>query len=409
MNCRHCSAPMNFIFIDMVNSPPSNSYLTHKQLNESELYYPLKVFVCDKCFLVQIDEYKHHDEIFSQDYAYFSSYSRSWLKHSEEYVNNITARLRLDKNSSVMEIASNDGYLLQYFVQKGIPAFGIEPTANTAKVARAKGVETLEDFFGFHSSRKIVAFKGTQDLIIGNNVLAHVPDMHDFIAGIKIALKESGTLTMEFPHLLNLIKYNQFDTIYHEHYSYLSFHTIVDIFASHGIELYDVEELPTHGGSLRIYGRHKEYKALPVSGHVQELIQKEYEFGLNSLDIYRQFQNKSDEIKNEFISFLLEQRQEKKKVAIYGAAAKGNTLLNYCGIKGTNLIQFAVDASPFKQGKYLPGSHIEIFPEQKIKDEKPDFVIIMPWNIRDEIEQQLSYIRQWGGKFITAIPKQEIF
>ncbi len=409
MNCRYCSAPMSFIFIDMVNSPPSNSYLTQEQLNEQELYYPLKVFVCDKCFLVQIDEYKHHDEIFSQDYAYFSSYSRSWLKHSEEYVNTITDRLKLDKNSSVMEIASNDGYLLQYFVKKGIPAFGIGPTANTAKVAREKGVETLEDFFGFHSSRKIVAFKGTQDLIIGNNVLAHVPDMHDFIAGIKIALKESGTLTMEFPHLLNLIKYNQFDTIYHEHYSYLSFHTIVDVFASHGIELYDVEELPTHGGSLRIYGKHKEYKALRVSGNVEKLIQKEYDFGLNSLDIYRQFQNKSDKIKNDFLSFLLEQCKAKKKVAIYGAAAKGNTLLNYCGIKGTNLIQFAVDASPFKQGKYLPGSHIPIFPEQKLKDEKPDFVIIMPWNIRDEIEHQLAYIRQWGGKFLTVIPQQEIF
>ena len=409
MNCRYCANPLNFVFIDMVNSPPSNSFLTKEQLNEVEPYFPLKVFVCDKCFLVQIDEYKHHDEIFSQDYAYFSSFSRSWLKHSENYVNMIAGRLTLDQNSSVMEIASNDGYLLQYFVKKGIPCFGIEPTANTAKAARAKGIETIEDFFGFHSARKFVALKGTQDLIIGNNVLAHVPNIHDFIAGIKIALKESGTLTMEFPHLLNLIKYNQFDTIYHEHYSYLSFHTLVNVFASHGITLYDVDEIPTHGGSLRIYGRHSEYAKLPISASVEALIKKEFDFGLNSLDIYRQFQNKADEIKNKFLAFLLEQRQAGKKVAVYGAAAKGNTLLNYCGIKGTGLIQFAVDASPFKQGKYLPGSHIPVYSEQKIKDEKPDSVIILPWNIRDEIEQQLAYIRQWGGKFLTVIPELEIF
>ena len=409
MNCRYCANPLNFVFIDMVNSPPSNSFLTKEQLNEVEPYFPLKVFVCDKCFLVQIDEYKHHDEIFSQDYAYFSSFSRSWLKHSENYVNMIAGRLTLDQNSSVMEIASNDGYLLQYFVKKGIPCFGIEPTANTAKAARAKGIETIEDFFGFHSARKFVALKGTQDLIIGNNVLAHVPNIHDFIAGINIALKESGTLTMEFPHLLNLIKYNQFDTIYHEHYSYLSFHTLVNVFASHGITLYDVDEIPTHGGSLRIYGRHSEYAKLPISASVEALIKKEFDFGLNSLDIYRQFQNKADEIKNKFLAFLLEQRQAGKKVAVYGAAAKGNTLLNYCGIKGTGLIQFAVDASPFKQGKYLPGSHIPVYSEQKIKDEKPDSVIILPWNIRDEIEQQLAYIRQWGGKFLTVIPELEIF
>ena len=304
---------------------------------------------------------------------------------------------------------SNYIHTLQYFVKKGIPCFGIEPTANTAKAAREKGIETIEDFFGFHSARKFVALKGTQDLIIGNNVLAHVPNIHDFIAGIKIALKESGTLTMEFPHLLNLIKYNQFDTIYHEHYSYLSFHTLVNVFASHGITLYDVDEIPTHGGSLRIYGRHSEYAKLPISASVEALIKKEFDFGLNSLDIYRQFQNKADEIKNKFLAFLLEQRQAGKKVAVYGAAAKGNTLLNYCGIKGTGLIQFAVDASPFKQGKYLPGSHIPVYSEQKIKDEKPDSVIILPWNIRDEIEQQLAYIRQWGGKFLTVIPELEIF
>ncbi len=409
MNCRHCSNPLRFVFIDMVNAPPSNSYLTEEQLNEIEAYYPLKVFVCEKCFLVQIDEYKHHDEIFSQDYAYFSSFSKSWLKHSEEYVEMITTRLKLTPNSSVMEIASNDGYLLQYFARKGIPSFGIEPTANTAKAARAKGIETIEDFFGFHSARKIVALKGTLDLIIGNNVLAHVPDIHDFIAGMKIALKEHGTITMEFPHLLNLIKYHQFDTIYHEHYSYLSFHTLLDIFSSHGITLYDVKEIPTHGGSLRIYGRHQEYDSIPVSQNVETLIRKEFDFGLNSLEIYRQFQHEADKIKDEFILFLLKQRQADKKVAIYGAAAKGNTLLNYCGIKGDSLIQFAVDASPFKQGKYLPGSHIPIYSEQKIMDEKPDFVIIMPWNIRDEIEHQLSYIRQWCGKFLTVIPEQEIF
>jgi len=393
----------------MVNAPPSNSYLTEEQLNEIEVYYPLKVFVCEKCFLVQIDEYKHHDEIFSQDYAYFSSFSKSWLKHSEEYVKMITERLKLTPDSSVMEIASNDGYLLQYFARKGIPSFGIEPTANTAKAAREKGIETIEDFFGFHSARKIVALKGTLDLIIGNNVLAHVPDIHDFIAGMKIALKEHGTITMEFPHLLNLLRYHQFDTIYHEHYSYLSFHTLLDVFSSHGITLYDVDEIPTHGGSLRIYGRHQEYDSIPVSQNVKTLIRKEFDFGLNSLDIYRQFQHEADKIKDEFIMFLLEQRRAEKKVAIYGAAAKGNTLLNYCGIKGDSLIQFAVDASPFKQGKYLPGSHIPIYSEQKIRDEKPDFVIIMPWNIRDEIEHQLSYIRQWGGKFLTVIPEQEIF
>jgi len=409
MKCRYCSNPLNFVFIDMVNSPPSNSFLTAEQLNEVEPYFPLKVFVCEKCFLVQIDEYKHHDEIFSQDYAYFSSFSRSWLKHSEDYVSMIIGKLGLDQNSSVMEIASNDGYLLQYFVKQGIPCFGIEPTANTAKAAREKGIETIEDFFGFHSARKFVVLKGTQDLIIGNNVLAHVPNIHDFIAGIKIALKESGTLTMEFPHLLNLIKYNQFDTIYHEHYSYLSFHTLVNVFASHGITLYNVDEIPTHGGSLRIYGRHSEYTKLPISDSVNALIRKEFDFGLNSLDIYRQFQNKADGIKNKFLAFLLEQHQAGKKIAIYGAAAKGNTLLNYCGIKGTSLIQFAVDASPFKQGKYLPGAHIPVYSEQKIKDEKPDYVIILPWNICDEIANQLFYIKEWGGKFLTVIPELKLF
>ncbi|MGD0785816.1 MAG: class I SAM-dependent methyltransferase [Sedimentisphaerales bacterium] len=406
--CRFCNNELKNEFIDLVNAPPSNSYLTKEQLNEPEIYFPLKVFVCEKCWLVQVDEYKKSSEIFDKNYAYFSSYSSSWLKHSENYVDMISDRLKLDKKSLVIEVASNDGYLLQYFLPKRIPCIGIEPAANTAKVAEKKGIHTIEDFFSVKLAKQLANEGKTADLILGNNVLAHTPDINDFVEGLRIALKPEGTITMEFPHLLNLIKFNQFDTIYHEHFSYLSLLAVGKIFEAHYLVIYDVEELPTHGGSLRIYARHKSNTELKISSSVSNVLKKENDFGLNNLDIYLCFQKKTDQIKYAFLEFLIQQKKSGKKVAAYGAAAKGNTLLNYCGIKN-DMIKFVVDKSPHKQNKYLPGSHIPIVSEDMLKTERPDYTIILPWNIKDEIIEQLRYIRSWDGHFVVAIPKVEIF
>ena len=407
MNCRFCKNPLTHEFVDLVNSPPSNSFLRAEQLNEPEVFYPLKVFVCEKCFLVQIDEYKKADEIFDANYAYFSSFSKTWVEHSRKYVEMMCERFNFDENSQVIEIASNDGYLLQFFQQRGVSVLGIEPTLSTAQAAREKGIESWTEFFGVELAQKLVGENRQADLLSGNNVLAHVPDINDFVAGLKIALKPEGMATMEFPHVLQLVENNQFDTIYHEHFSYLSFYTVKEIFTAQQLEIFDVEELSTHGGSLRIFTKHTENQTHEITENVESLLAKENQFGLLELDYYLNFQPKVDRIKYDLLTFLIEQKRLGKKVAAYGAAAKGNTLLNYCGIK-KDLIDFVVDASPHKQNLFLPASHIPIVDENFIKNEKPSFVIILPWNLREEIIEQLNYIKDWGGQFVVTIPKLEI-
>ena len=403
MNCRFCNTPLNYEFLDLVNAPPSNSFLTFSQLNEPEVYYPLRVLVCDNCFLVQIDEYQKSSTIFNHDYVYFSSFSTSWLSHAKSYCEKVVDRFSLDKNSSVVEIASNDGYLLQYFYEREIPVLGIEPTKNTAKVAMDKGIETITEFFGIDLAEALVKKGVSADLLIGNNVLAHVPDINDFVAGMQHILSPQGTITMEFPHLIQLIDNNQFDTIYHEHFSYLSLFTVQSIFLAKGLEIYDVDEISTHGGSLRIYAKHVGDTSKQISANVINLIQREKSKGVDKLDYYKGFTDKVEQIKLDLLSFLIDQKKKGKKVAGYGAAAKGNTLLNYCGIK-KDLISLVVDANPIKQDKFLPGSHIPVVNEEKMKLERPDFVIIFPWNLSVEIKQQLSYIREWGGRFLIPIP-----
>ncbi|SFP93839.1 class I SAM-dependent methyltransferase [Parafilimonas terrae] len=404
MQCRFCKTELEHIFIDLINSPASNSFLTKEQLNEPEVFYPLKVYTCSKCFLVQVDEYKKSGAIFNSDYVYYSSFSTSWLEHSRRYVEMMTKRFHFNQHSQVIEIASNDGYLLQYFKQKNIPVLGIEPTANTAKAAEEKGIQSVVDFFGEQLAEKLI-HKGIQaDLLLGNNVLAHVPDINDFVAGMKIILKPQGVITMEFPHLMQLVGNNQFDTIYHEHFSYLSFHTVKQIFEAHGLEMFDVDEIPTHGGSLRIYAKHKEDNSKPISDNVSVLLKKEADKSMLDINYYNDFQQKALNVKLAFTKFLIEKKEAGKKVAAYGAAAKGNTLLNYCGIKN-DLIDFVVDANPYKQNKYLPASHIPVVDELHLKQEKPDYVIIFPWNLKAEITAQLSYIKDWGAKFVIPIPE----
>ncbi len=407
MNCRFCKTELNAVFIDLFNSPASNSFLNGDQLNEPETYYPLKVYTCTSCFLVQIDEYKKTSEIFDQEYHYFSSYSKSWLKHAAQYVNYMIERFRLNADSSIIEIASNDGYLLQYFLQKNIPVLGIEPTSNTAQEAINKGIPTIIEFFGTALANKLKIENKKADLLLGNNVLAHVPDITDFVAGMKILLSEKGIITMEFPHLLQLIESNQFDTIYHEHFSYLSLYTVREIFLSSGLTIFDVEELTTHGGSLRIFACHKENAELSITKNVPDILEKEKKYGITDIQYYQNFQAKAFAVKIALLEFLTKAKKENKIVAGYGAAAKGNTLLNYCGIK-SDLISFVADANPHKQGKYLPGSHIPVVSEVYLKDNKPDYVIIFPWNLQQEIMTQLSYISEWGGKFVIPIPTLKI-
>ena len=407
MHCRFCKNELSDVLIDLGHSPASNSFLDKEGLDEPEMYFPLKVYVCSKCFLVQIAEYKKSNAIFNDKYVYFSSYSKSWLAHSKEYVQMMVERFGFNNSSLAVEIASNDGYLLQYFKEKNIPVLGIEPTANTARIAKEKGIETVVDFFGVQLANKLVSQGVKADLLLGNNVLAHVPDIVDFVGGMKILLKEDGVITMEFPHLMQLIDHNQFDTIYHEHFSYLSFRTTQQIFASQGLELFDVEEVPTHGGSIRIYAKHLGDTSKQVSKNVSFLLEKEEKKGMNSLPYYQKFQKKAFNVKLEFINFLIQQKKEGKAVAGYGAAAKGNTLLNYCGIKN-DLIDFVADANPHKQNKFLPASHIPVLDEGYLKDYRPSYVIIFPWNLKEEIMGQLSYIKEWGGKFIIPIPSLEI-
>jgi hypothetical protein len=387
----------------LANAPPSNAFLTAQQLNEPEVFYPLKLFVCDSCYLVQIDEYRRSADIFDSDYVYFSSFSKTWLDHARRYAEMMIEKYRYDPDSRIIEIASNDGYLLQYFQQRGIPSLGIEPTEGTAAEARNKGIETIVDFFGRRLAQSLADQGRKADLLIGNNVLAHVPDLHDFVAGLKIALKPSGVITMEFPHLMQLVDNCQFDTIYHEHFSYFSFTTVRAVFNHHGLELFDVEQLPTHGGSLRIFARHADDSPDGISGNVETLLQTEMSGGLNTMAYYHGFQEKADQIKRQLLQFLIAQKNSGREVAAYGAAAKGNTLLNYCGVR-KDLLAFVVDASPHKQGKYLPASHVPVVSEEAIRKHKPDYILILPWNIKDEIIAQLDYTRAWGAQFVVPIP-----
>lgn len=407
MRCRFCSHPLQHVFIDLVNSPPSNGFLTARQLNEPETFYPLKLFVCESCWLVQVEEYKKAGDLFGNQYAYFSSYSASWLAHMRRFVQTIIGRFGIDATWQVIEVASNDGYLLQYFKERQIPVLGIEPAANVAGAAREKGIETRIAFFGSTLAAQLVDEGTKADLLIGNNVLAHVPDVNDFVRGMKIVLSEQGVITMEFPHLMRLVEQHQFDTIYHEHFSYLSFHAACAIFEKHGLEIFDVQEIPTHGGSLRIYAKHKEDPTRRVCPAVARLLTAEQNRGMTRLAYYQGFQQKADAVKYALLRFLIDQRQKGRKVAAYGAAAKGNTLLNYCGVK-PDLIAFVVDASPHKQGKYLPGSHIPVVEEARIRAEKPAYILVLPWNIKEEIMEQLSYVRDWQAKFVIPVPALEV-
>jgi 2-polyprenyl-3-methyl-5-hydroxy-6-metoxy-1,4-benzoquinol methylase len=404
MTCRFCSNNLTHEFVDLGFSPPSNSFLRHEQLNEPEVFYPLKIMVCDKCFLVQIDEFAKHEDIFSSEYAYFSSFSKSWLAHAKKYTDLMIEKFGFNQESQVIEIASNDGYLLQYFKDRGIPVLGIEPTANTAASAKDKGIDSIVEFFGSKLAHELVQKGIKADLLLGNNVLAHVPDINDFVEGMKIILNPQGVITMEFPHLLQLIGQNQFDTIYHEHFSYLSLITVTSIFNSHDLEIFDVEEIPTHGGSLRIYAKHINDRTKPITDNIARLEEKEMSFGLTQMPIYTNYQSKAEKIKNDFLEFLLSSQKEGKTVAAYGAAAKGNTLLNFCGVK-KDLLSFVVDVSPHKQNKFLPGVHIPIVSIDILKAKKPDYVVILPWNIQKEIVEDLEFIRNWGGQFIVAVPE----
>jgi SAM-dependent methyltransferase len=406
-SCRFCAAPLSVNLVDLGMSPLCESYLTADQVKAVEPFYPLHVFVCSQCYLAQLGEYVRPEHIFSE-YAYFSSYSDSWLKHSKKYTDLMIQRFALDAKSLVVELASNDGYLLQYFVEKSVPVLGIEPAANVAKVAVDKGVPTLVEFFGAELARKLATSGQRPDLLLGNNVLAQVPDLNDFVKGMKILLKPGGVITMEFPHLLRLMDENQFDTIYHEHFSYFSFLTAEKIFAAHGLTLFDVEELASHGGSLRIYARHAENGAKAVTAAVEDLRRREVAAGLNRVERYAAFEEQVKETKRKLLEFLIRAKREGKKVVGYGAPGKGNTLLNYCGIR-TDFLDFTVDRNPYKQGRFLPGTHIPIFPPEQLRAARPDYVFILPWNLKNEIMAQLSYIRDWGGKFIVPIPEVKVY
>jgi len=403
MKCRFCGEQLIHPFIDLGSAPPSNAYLSKEDLSQPELYYPLKLFVCHRCWLVQTEDYARADELFRPDYAYFSSVSTSWLDHAAQYSAMICDRLQLDNSSFVIEVASNDGYLLKNFVARNIPCLGIEPTESTAAAAEKLGIPVIRKFFGVTLAQQLRNEGKQADLIIGNNVYAHVPDINDFTAGLKTALKPGGTITLEFPHLLRLIEYTQFDTIYHEHYSYFSLHTVSRIFGKAGLRIFEVEELSTHGGSLRIYGCHDEDKRPPLPS-VSSLLAKEESHGLQNLKTCSVFQQQADRLKNGLLTFLVEKKREGKRVVAYGAAAKGNTLLNYAGIK-KDLIAYVCDAAPSKQGKFLPGSRIPILPSTALKEDKPDVVLVLPWNIADEILDQHAYVHEWGGMFFVAVPE----
>lgn len=405
--CRSCGATLTRTFVDLGMSPLANSYIKPDQLHRMEPFYPLHVYVCDECLLVQLQQFSTPHDIFS-DYAYFSSFSDSWLAHAKAYVDMVVRRFKLDRDSKVVEIASNDGYLLQNFVLRGIPVLGVEPASNIAEVAKKKGIHTMVAFFGEKTALDLAADGWVADLIIGNNVLAHVPDLNDFVRGLKVLLKPTGLITMEFPHLLQLMQQNQFDTIYHEHFSYFSFLAVEQVFARHGMKLFDVEELSTHGGSLRIYACHDDDTSKPMEARARELKSREEAAGFRRLSHYLSFSRQVEVTKRKLLSFLISAKQEGKHVVGYGAPAKGNTLLNYCGIR-TDLIDYTVDRSPHKQGQFLPGVHIPIYGPERVRDTRPDYLLILPWNIREEVMQQMSYIREWGGKFVVPIPEVQVY
>jgi hypothetical protein len=403
MNCRHCAASLSLQFVDLGSAPPSNAYLTEPGLKKPEVWLPLRVLTCTRCWLVQTEDYAGADQIFTDDYAYFSSYSKTWLDHSEAYVAAMVDRFHLNHTSHVVELAANDGYLLQFVAARGIPCLGVEPTASTASSARAKGLEILQEFFGTRLAR-IMSERGLNaSLIVANNVLAHVPDINDFLAGVAILLRRDGVATFEFPHLLNLVVHNQFDTIYHEHYSYLSLTAACTIFAENGLAVFDVEEIPTHGGSLRVYAANSGADRQRTNS-VEELLRRESSAGLITEAFYAGFQWRVDRAKGDFLRFLLEAKTAGKQVAAYGAAAKGNTLMNYAGVR-PDLVPYVVDKNPSKQGKFLPGSRIPIVSEERIRQEHPEYILILPWNICSEVIHDLSYVREWGGQFVTAIPE----
>lgn len=407
MNCRHCQAQVTLPLIDLGSAPPSNAYLTPVALRRAELWFPLKVVICESCWLVQAEAYSLAAELFNEEYAYFSSFSSHWLQHAGDYVQAMVERFGLTPESRVIEVASNDGYLLQYVKQRGIPCLGIEPTASTAAASRQKGIETIEEFFGVELAVKLAANGWQADLMAANNVLAHVPDINDFAAGFARLLKPAGVATFEFPHLMNLIKLSQFDTIYHEHFSYLSLTAVQRIFAANGLRVFDAEQHPTHGGSLRVFAQRADTGNQPPTPRLAQLLAREAAAGICSAAYYHGFQAQAERVKDDFLGFLLEAKRAGKTVAAYGAAAKGNTLMNYAGIRH-DLIRFVVDRNPAKQGKFMPGSRIPIVDEARLMADKPDYVVILPWNLKDEITQQLAYVRSWNGNFVTAIPTLEI-
>jgi len=406
MKCRHCGTELSLILIDLGSAPPANAYLTKLTMRRPEKWFPLKVYVCEFCWLVQAEAYSRAAELFNEEYAYFSSFSDMWLKHASTYVEAMVERFGINGESCVIEIGSNDGYLLQFVKQLGVPCLGIEPTASTASAARQKGIDTIEEFFGVRLATRLANQGKQADLIVAINVLAHVPDINDFVQGVATLLKPDGVATFEFPHLMNLIEKKQFDTIYHEHFSYLSFTTVCRIFKTNGLSVFDVEEFKTHGGSLRVFAQQTVTGQYIVSPKVSELLERETMAGMYSPDYYKGFQEQANKVKNDFLSFLLEAKRQNRIVAAYGAAAKGNTLMNYAGIR-PDLIPFIVDRNPAKQGKFMPGSRIPIVPEEYLHVAKPEYIIILPWNLIEEIVDQLSYTHKWGGILYTAIPKME--
>ena len=407
MKCRHCKSPLKLSLVDLGSAPPSNAYLTAEALHAPEMWFPLRVLVCEVCWLVQTEDFAEAEKLFCADYAYFSGFSTSWLDHCKRYVDDVIDRFGLNAGSQIVEVAANDGYLLQYVKERNIPCTGIEPTAKTAAAAKAKGLSIIEEFFGVRLADKMRQQGFTADLTVANNVLAHVPDINDFVSGFSILLKPNGVATFEFPHLLQLIQENQFDTIYHEHFSYLSLTAVSRIFTVNGMRVFDVEELSTHGGSLRIFAQRNDTGVQPVSVHVGGLLDREKRSGVMTAGCYSGFQERASRIKDNLLFFLLEAKKQGKKVAAYGAAAKGNTLMNYAGIR-SDLISFVVDRNPAKQGKWMPGSRIPISSEELLKQTKPDYVVILPWNLRAEIVAQLDYIRTWGGRFVTSVPALEV-
>ena len=407
IKCRSCGNILKYTFVDLGVSPLANSYLKPQDLQRMEPFYPLHVFICEVCYLVQLPQLQSPEDIFD-DYAYFSSYSESWLKHASDYTTLMIDRFGFDSDSLVIEIASNDGYLLQYFKEKRIPVLGVEPAKNVAKVAEAAGIPTIVKFFGVETATELASEDKQADLLVGNNVLAHVPHLNDFVEGLKILLRPQGVITMEFPHLMRLMEENQFDTIYHEHFSYFSFITIKKVFATHDLDIFDVEELPTHGGSLRIYACHVEDKSKSINQRVNDLADREEANGFNVLEHYLSFTEKATDTKRNILDFMIKAKRQEKSIVGYGAPAKGNTLLNYCGIR-TDFIDYTVDRSPHKQSHYLPGTHIAIKHPDEIGKTKPDYLLILPWNLKEEIMEQMSHIRDWGGQFVTLIPEVKIY